>query len=258
VRTLSAGALIAALCFCLAPRLNAQPGQIYSYNINTVSGGVVPGGMATLFGSNLTSATGINLASGLPLGTEFLKVEVKFNNKTSAPIFAVDNVNGQEQINFQVPWELAGQTSALLQVVNNGAASLAVKVPVLAAQPGVIAYSSGGNMFGVVLHSNLQLADSGHPAAGGETVLIYCSNLGAVSPAVADGVAGTGKQMTVAQPTAMIGGAAAPVSFSGLAPGFIGLYQVNVQVPTGLTSGNQPLVLTISGASSKTVLLPVK
>ena len=223
-----------------------------------VSGGVVPGGMATLFGSNLTSATGINLASGLPLGTEFLKVEVKFNNKTSAPIFAVDNVNGQEQINFQVPWELAGQTSALLQVVNNGAASLAVKVPVLAAEPGVIAYNSGGNTFGVVLHSNLQLADSGHPAAGGETVLIYCSNLGAVSPAVADGVAGTGKKMTVAQPTAMIGGAAAPVSFSGLAPGFVGLYQVNVQVPTGLTSGNQPLVLTISGASSKTVLLPVK
>jgi sugar lactone lactonase YvrE len=101
-----------------------------------VSGGVVPGGMATLFGSNLTSATGINLASGLPLGTQFLKVEVRFDNKTSAPIFAVDNVNGQEQINFQVPWELAGQTSALLQVVNNGAASLAVKVPVLAAQPG--------------------------------------------------------------------------------------------------------------------------
>ena len=164
MRTLSAGALIAALCFCLAPRLNAQPGQIYSYNINTVSGGVVPGGMATLFGSNLTSATGINLASGLPLGTEFLKVEVKFNNKTSAPIFAVDNVNGQEQINFQVPWELAGQTSALLQVVNNGAASLAVKVPVLAAEPGVIAYNSGGNTFGVVLHSNFQLADSGHPA----------------------------------------------------------------------------------------------
>ena len=89
-------------------------------------------------------------------------------------------------------------------------------------------------------------------------MLIYCSNLGAVSPAVADGVAGTGKQMTVAQPTAMIGGAAAPVSFSGLAPGFVGLYQVNVQVSTGLTSGNQPLVLTISGASSKTVLLPVK
>ncbi|HEV8042147.1 MAG TPA: hypothetical protein VGP62_24930 [Bryobacteraceae bacterium] len=223
-----------------------------------ISGGVVPGGMATLFGSNLTSATGINLASGLPLGTEFLKVEVKFNNKTSAPIFAVDNVNGQEQINFQVPWELAGQTSALLQVVNNGAASLAVKVPVLTAQPGIIAYSSGGNTFGVVLHANFQLADSGHPVVGGETVLIYCSNLGAVSPAVQDGVAGTGKEMTVAQPTATIGGSAAPVSFSGLAPGFVGLYQVNVQVPTGLASGNQPLVLTISGASSKTVMLPVK
>lgn len=223
-----------------------------------VSGGVVPGGMATVFGSNLTSATGINLASGLPLGTEFLKAEVKFNDKNTAPIFAVDNVNGQAQINFQVPWELAGQTSALLQVVNNGFASLAVKVPVLAAQPGVFAYNAGGNTFGVVLHANFQLADSGHPAAGGETVLIYCSNLGAVSPAIQDGVAGTGKELTVAKPTATIGGANAPVSFSGLAPDFVGLYQVNVQVPTGLTAGNQALVLTISGASGKPVLLPVK
>jgi uncharacterized protein (TIGR03437 family) len=183
---------------------------------------------------------------------------VKFNNKTSSPIFAVDNVNGQEQINFQVPWELAGQTSALLQVVNDGAASFAVKLPVLTAQPGVFAYSSGGNTFAVVLHSNFQLADSGHPATGGETVLIYCTNLGAVSPAVQDGVAGTGKELTVAQPTATIGGTNAPVSFSGLAPGFVGLYQVNVQVPNGLTASNQPLVLTISGASSKPVLLPVK
>jgi uncharacterized protein (TIGR03437 family) len=79
-----------------------------------------------------------------------------------------------------------------------------------------------------------------------------------VPPAVQDGAAGTGSQQTGAKPTATIGGAAAPVSFSGLAPNFVGLYQVNVQVPTGLAPGNQPLVLTISGASNKPVLLPVK
>ncbi len=223
-----------------------------------ISGGVVAGGMATIFGSNLTTAKGINLASGLPLATELLGASVKFNNTVAAPIFAVDNVNGAQQLNIQVPWEVAGLSSVVMQVENNGAIGLPVMVPVLAAQPGVFAYNVGGTTFGVVLHANFQLADSAHPVTGGEVVLVYCTNLGAVSPALKDGVAGTGSEITVATPTATIGGAPAAVSFHGTAPGFVGLYQVNVQVPTGLSATNQDLVLTISGASSQPVKLPVK
>jgi uncharacterized protein (TIGR03437 family) len=225
-----------------------------------VSGGLVPGGMATLFGSDLTTGTGINLASGLPLATELLNSSVKFNNTVAAPIFAVDNVNGQQQINFQAPWELAqlvGQT-VVLQVINNGALSPPVTVPVLAAQPGVFAYTVGTDTFGVVLHANFQLADSAHPVTGGEVVLIYCTNLGAVAPAIGDGVAGTGNEMTVKKPVVTIGGAPAAVSFSGLAPGFVGLDQINVEVPKGLTAKNQPMVVSMGDASSKTVLLPLK
>jgi uncharacterized protein (TIGR03437 family) len=70
-------------------------------------------------------------------------------------------------------------------------------------------------------------------------------------------VAATG-QVTMNTPTVTIGGANAPVSFSGLAPSFVGLYQVNAQVPASLKAGNQPVVLTISGFMSKSVLLPVK
>lgn len=223
-----------------------------------VSGGLVPGGMATLFGSNLTSGKGINLASGLPLATQLLNTSVKIDNTLSAPIFAVDNVNGQQQINFQVPWELAGKPSAVLQVVNDGALSPTVTVPVLASQPGVFAYNVGGETFGVVLHANFQLADTGHPVSPGEVVLIFCTNLGAVSPAIADGAAGSGQQKTVAATTVTIGGAAAPVSFSGLAAGFVGLYQVNAQVPAGLAAKNQPVIVKVGSASSVPVLLPVK
>jgi uncharacterized protein (TIGR03437 family) len=223
-----------------------------------VSGGLVPGGMATLFGSNLTAGKGINLASGLPLATQLLNTSVKIDNTLSAPIFAVDNVNGQQQINFQVPWELAGKSSAVLQVVNDGALSPPVTVPVLAAQPGVFAYTVGSETFGVVLHANFQLADTAHPVTGGEVVLIFCTNLGAVSPAIADGAPGSGQQKTVAATTVTIGGAPAPVSFSGLASGFVGLYQVNAQVPTGLAAKNQPVIVKVGGASSVPVLLPVK
>ena len=162
------------------------------------NGGIVPGEIATLFGSNLTSSTGINLTSGLPLMTNFLNVSVLVNG-AAAPLFAVDNVNGQQQINFQVPWEVANGPNANIAVSNNGTTSATISVPVLAAQPGIINYAATGGNFGVILHSNYQLADSGHPAVPGETVFIYCTGLGAVSSPPADGAAASG-QSTVWRP----------------------------------------------------------
>jgi uncharacterized protein (TIGR03437 family) len=218
-------------------------------------GGVVPGEIATIFGSNLTSATGINLSSSLPLPTEFQNVSVTVNG-TPAPIFAVDSVNGQQQINFQVPW--ATQSIAKIQVTNRGASSPLVLTPVQVSQPAIFNYSAGGDVFGAILHSNFKLADTADPATPGETVLIYCTGLGyVVAPLPANGVAATG-QPTMNAPTVTIGGANAPVSFSGLAPGYVGLYQVNAQVPTGLAAGNQPVIITIAGFMSKSVLLPVQ
>ncbi len=146
----------------------------------------------------------INLTSGLPLVTTFLNASVIVNGK-AAPLFATDNVNGQEQINFQVPWEVAGESTASISVTSGGASSSTVEVPVLAAQPGIINYSAAGGNFGVILHSDFQLADSAHPVMAGETVLIYCTGLGAVSSPPADGAAATG-QSTVVMPKVTIGG----------------------------------------------------
>ena len=104
----------------------------------------------------------------------------------------------------------------------------------------------------------LTLADKARPVTGGEVVLIFCTNLGAVNPTVKDGEPGSGQEKTVATTTVTIGDAPAAVSFSGLASGFVGLYQVNAQVPKGLAAKNQPVVVSVSGASSKPVLVPVK
>ena len=155
-------------------------------------GGIVAGEIATIFGTNLTSATGINLTSSLPLPTDFLNVSVIVNDPP-VPLFAVDNVNGQQQINFQVPWEVADRSSTTVAVANNGTTGAAINVPVLKAQPGIFAYSAGGKTFGAILHANFQLADTGHPAVAGETVLIYCTGLGAVNNQPADGAAGSGQ-----------------------------------------------------------------
>jgi minor extracellular serine protease Vpr len=54
-----------------------------------------------------------------------------------------------------------------------------------------------------------------------------------------------------------IGGQTATVLFSGLAPGFPGLYQVNATVPAGISAGTLPVSLTIGGATTKASTLPV-
>jgi uncharacterized protein (TIGR03437 family) len=58
----------------------------------------------------------------------------------------------------------------------------------------------------------------------------------------------------------MVGGVASQnVSFSGLAPGFVGLYQVNAQVPPGVqTSGAAPVTITIGGITSNIVTIAIK
>jgi uncharacterized protein (TIGR03437 family) len=165
-------------------------------------------------------------------------------------------VNGQQQINFQIPWEVAGEAKATIAVSTNGITSDPLSIFV-AAQPGIFDYSVGGKIFGAILHANFQLADTNHPVKAGETVLIYCTGLGPVKFPPADGAPAAG-QSTAALPSVTIGGKAAHVSFSGLAPGFVGLNQINVVVPGGLAAGNQAVVVTISGASSNSVLLPVK
>jgi len=60
------------------------------------------------------------------------------------------------------------------------------------------------------------------------------------------------------KPSVTIGGTKSIVSFSGLAPGFVGLYQINVEVPDGLKEGNQTVVVTQAGTASNSVLLPVE
>jgi uncharacterized protein (TIGR03437 family) len=127
----------------------------------------------------------------------------------------------------------------------------------LIALPSFFTYNVGGNTFGAILHANFQTADTADPAIAGETVLIYCTGLGAVSSPSADGAAGSG-QKTVVEPTVTIGGANATVSFSGLASGLVGLYQVNAVVRSGLASGNRLVVITMGAVRSNSPLPPIR
>ena len=99
------------------------------------------------------------------------------------------------------------------------------------------------------------------PATSGDTLVIYCAGLGGVNPAVPDGSAAPSSppSRTINPVTVTIAGQTAPVAFSGLVPGFAGLYQVNVTVPSGISpAADVPLVVTVGGASSPAVTLAIR
>lgn len=163
-------------------------------------------------------------------------------NDLMAPIyFAGPAGGGQFQINCLVPYATQGpQASIVVQV--DGASSNPVKVPVQPTSPGVYSLSSNGIGNGAVLHADYSLVNAAKPAVPGETVLVFLTGMGAVSPGVSDGTAGNSGQLydTVSPVTILVGGERATVDFNGLAPGYPGLYQINVTLPP-LFSGDGQL-----------------
>jgi len=211
---------------------------------------VAPGSLATVFGSNFTG-TGLQAsASVLPLPNSLGGVSLTVNNKP-APILYINST----QVNFQIPWETApGPAKIVLSV--NGVVSNQSNFNVLATAPGIFSYGGGR---AVVTNQDNSLNTSGNPAKVGSTITAYLTGSGAVSPPVADGAAAPSDPLSkvTAAYSATIGSNSAEVSFAGLAPGFVGLLQMNIVVPTGLSQGNFPLVVTIGGETSNSATISV-
>jgi adhesin/invasin len=141
-------------------------------------------------------------------------------------------------------------------VAVNGGASNAVTVNVLGAAPGLFFSSSGQ---AIVQNSDYTLNGPTNPAKAGGTIIAYLSGSGLVSPAVADGAAAPSNTLVHLNSgsSATIGSSTAQVSFAGLAPGFVGLVQVNIVVPSSLPTGSYPLTVTIGSETSNPATISV-
>ena len=265
--------------------VNPSPGggtsSVLTFTITTTStpppqvnpGGVVNGGsfgnqppapasIGSLFGVNLASSTVV--ATTVPLPTSLGGVSVQING-VSVPLFFVSST----QINFQFPWELLGQTTVTITISINGQTSAPQTVTLAPSGPAIFATNSQGTGQGAIQIANTTTfaapvgSISGaetRPARNGEFITIYCTGLGNVTNRPATGVAASGNPLSAtAAPTVTIGGVSAAINFSGLAPGFVGLYQVNVQVPNNAPAGDAvPVIVIINGASSNTVTIAVQ
>jgi uncharacterized protein (TIGR03437 family) len=222
---------------------------------------VAAGGVTTVFGQNLTP---LSLgATGTPLPLSLGGVGV-FVNGAASPMFYAS----PGQINFQVPWELAGKPNADLDVAIPGFQESTVKLNLTTYSPGIFTSTGdpGGQAIATVANTTTLVAPSGtapgsRPAARGEYLTVYCTGLGPVNNQPATGSVSPSNPVasTTAQPTVTIGGQSANVIFSGLAPGLIGVYQVNVQVPASTASGSAiPIVLRIGGVDSNAPTIAVQ
>ena len=149
---------------------------------------------------------------------------------------------GNQQVNFYVPAD-AALGPGTLTVVNAAGVTATAQVTLTAADPGIFP--------GAVVHAGTAVSAEETPVKAGDYLEIYCTGLG---PTRASG----GLSLTTVTPTIYIGSTAVTPAYSGLAPGFVGLYQVDVQVPAGLTPGKLPVVISTGKQSSNEVRIAVQ
>jgi uncharacterized protein (TIGR03437 family) len=222
---------------------------------NTTS--IAPGSLISIFGTNL--ASGLAQASSATLSTSLGDVNSVMINGVAAPLQFVAG----GQINAQAPWALnAGQ--AMVVVTRAGVASAPVTAQVSQFAPALYGFNLGtpqaiaiNNSDGSVVAPSASIPGiTTHPAMSGDAIIFYASGLGPVNNTPSDGSpAVDGTHTTISPLTAMIGGAPAQVVFSGLAPQYTGVYQVNLVVPANVTTGSSvPVQLLIGGVMNVDML----
>ncbi len=205
-------------------------------------GGIAPGEIVSIFGAHMGPTEGETTDFEEDTGrlpTTFLGTTVFFDD-IPAPLFFVR----ANQINAQVPFEVAGGASVDVRVVAEGGEGNPVSVLLVASHPGI---------FNAVLNQNFTLNGAGVPEEPGRFVSLFVTGQGLVQPEIATGAAAPGMLPLPApllEVSVSIGGTESPRVASVLAPNFVGLLQVNAQIPLDAASGSQDALVTVGDQTS--------
>jgi uncharacterized protein (TIGR03118 family) len=205
-----------------------------------VAGPIAPDSFAVIKGNGLSATAGNWVFTGTTLPTSTNGVSVTVNGE-AAPASSVSNT----QIVFLVPADTQIGT-AQIQVINNGLTSVTVPATVASLAPGFFAIgtvAATGHAYIAATHANftdvapvnfISTSIPSTPAEPGETIVLYGTGFGPTA---------TGQEALPVNPTIVIDGIPASVTFAGLiSPG---LYQFNVVVPTSVTRGQDSLVVAL-------------
>jgi uncharacterized protein (TIGR03437 family) len=208
---------------------------------------LAPGALISVYG---TSMSPVNVAtSQIPLPTALGQSCLSVNG-TPVPLLFVSS----SQVNAQLPYNVGG--NAALSIHTPGGVSNNFNFTVGVAAPSVFLSGTAGPLTGlptIVRTSNNQLVTPTNPIYFNDTLTIYANGLGMTSPQVAAGSPAPTSPLAnaVIQPTVTLGGVNLSVSYAGLTPGGVGVYQINANVPFGVPQGlSVPLVISQAGATS--------
>jgi uncharacterized protein (TIGR03437 family) len=234
-----------------APPVVVPPAAVTTFTVfhgaSMLEQPVAPGEIVSLFGTGLGPEAGAlgNVTAGRTLQTTVAGTQVLFDG-TPAPLFFVQD----KQINAQVPYAVAGKLETEVTLVIGGIVKGRIRVPVKEAVPGLLA-AAGGTGQVVSLNDNGSVNGGGNPARRGSIVTLYATGDGQLGPDAIDGKPyGTAK--TPYSVSVDFDGYAGEVLYAGRAPGFIGLMQINVRIPSQFVpSGAVPVVLMVRGEVSQ-------
>ena len=223
---------------------------------------VAQGDIAAVFGSQFTydAAQG---ASSVPLPSTLDNIQVLVNGK-AAPLFFTSS----GQINFEVPID-AATGDGTVQIVRNGTQGNMVYVNINPRVPRFILYGGGPYAVMTTPDGSALTGIPNHPVKAGDTIVIYAVGLGPTTPPVPTGTASPGGNNLAIVPgtTQVCFGVETPFQqapcatplFTGLTPGFVGLYQINVTIPSGVKSGTTSMsLLLVDNVESDIVSLAVQ
>ncbi|MBM3746694.1 MAG: hypothetical protein FJW34_12940 [Acidobacteria bacterium] len=216
--------------------------QLAAVNAAGFSAGMpmAPGSLASLFGDFAGAPAAAS--PGAPLPRKLGEVEVMIGTPpVAAPLLYVSPT----QVNLQLPSSVdTGQHVAEVRV--GGKAVARGSVTVIPVAPGVFAAVAPDGRLNRV--------------RAGQTLTVYATGQGEVAPAVADGTPAPARPLPVTpvNPDVFIGYKSAPVLFSGLAPGWIGLWQLNVAVPPDVPAGTTVPLVVNRGITSNALYLVVE
>ena len=232
-----------------------------AFNQNTSAPHYAPGSIISIFGVDM--AEQIAAPKRTPLPTQLAGVSVLVGNRL-APLFFVS----PGHINAMIPFETTGSSVNVSVIAGPDSQSALVTLSPLGSSAPRVFLTDPLSRQGAVLIANTPfvVAPEGNfpgsrPAMRGEFVSIFCTGLGPVTNQPASGVPASGNPLSTSTdtPTVTIGGVQANVVFSGLAPTFVGLYQVNAEVPTSAPTGDAvPLLVSTSSGTSNEALIAVQ
>lgn len=201
---------------------------------------VSPGSLVTVFGWAFSYKEYVAGEAPLPSVLGGTSVTV---GSTTLPLQYVS----AGQINAQLPWGVpTGQAS--VKVNFGGAESDPIRFQVAAAAPGIFQW---GRARAVIINQDGTLNSPSNPAPRSSVIVLYATGLGRVTPPVGDGEPAGVNPLSESQvrPVVNFGAVPGTVQFSGLAPGFVGLWQLNVAVPAGAPTGDDVTVQMVSGSA---------